>query len=417
MREKAFQKAELTHTSSNIWRMQKEAHKASKLKTSQKDIPKSLSEQPQSKREVETVAKWLKEAVLKAGLIIEEGPALRVQDLEASSSFLERASNAHFELMGYLERIKELVSHQASTIRDLQNQLQESNGHAQCLSRQLSSFKSPSKSGDWEAIRQTHNYELENLMRQNQTYREEAMKYKQELDQTKAQLEEEISSLTYSYTQEIQELSKKLEESTAFLEDSKKSDIENLKLEYRTRENQLRYNLERVTEEDSKKISELQASIRAYSDSEEALRKVLQSINEKLSPIYRTHAASNTEWSEEQHKIRQAVHESYPSNFGHFLETLVQVEFLSFIISKLSSDNHWLVEKLTEYNKLNEELRKKANSNKRTQELSKQMLRDIQATTQAMENYQSARSNLMNQVHYHSPKVEKFYNKYFASNF
>jgi hypothetical protein len=66
-----------------------------------------------------------------------------------------------------------------------------------------------------------------------------------------------------------------------------------------------------------------------------------------------------------------------------------------YLVAKLNADNDGLVERLAEFGKENDRLRRSGSPNEKSESLNKQVREDIYATSAVLKGFESARDRLM----------------------
>lgn len=77
-----------------------------------------------------------------------------------------------------------------------------------------------------------------------------------------------------------------------------------------------------------------------------------------------------------------------------YIDQLLEVDFLSFFIQKLDSDNRWLAEKLADLSQENDKMRRVSPA---PSDLQRQIWADVQQSASALKEFEQARNKLLQQ--------------------
>ena len=217
----------------------------------------------------------------------------------------------------------------------------------------------------------------------------------QEQDRLQSEHEEELRRMGPKLATEMEErnagLRKDLErlkaQHTEILQEERKS--------HENSENQLRARLQQLTEEDSEMLKELRERLEKAEMRDTIFRDVLRAVFDKAHAVYKKFAGTNSEWNGELRKRREAAERTLGPEAEQYVDQLVEVEFLTYFVQKLDSDNRWLAEKLAELSQDNEKLRRASPAP--TQELHRQIWADVQQSASALKEFEQARNKLLQQ--------------------
>ena len=405
MREKTFERVGLVHSSTKIWKMQRDANNKVKLKTSKISLEETEKFSQEYQTRLETsheitlkFAKYIEERLhslhkicSKAhGLIdatplsplkfqnqLEELDLIRYKDFSRLKEMevielrlLDQLSKRHIHkeanLLVLIEQIKDKMGYYDHSVRTLEQQIDaiqlqhhsqqgEMNSKIQELTLKLN-FKSneleknkgfqSSSSENNEKLREENNIiSLQNLHLQNSV---------EELARNENQLVDR-------YIKEIGRLHDEIESLKRIIK-SKDSESPDIYLE--KHESSLGY---------SKRLKEVLGII----------REITHNVFEKYGTI-------QSEWQDSSWK------EELSSYSGEYRDLLLEIEFLCYMIVKLTSDNNWLVDRLADLGKENHKLKgdgKSPTPNK----IKEDIYSDLRNASNALKEFEEARDKLLSQ--------------------
>lgn len=230
--------------------------------------------------------------------------------------------------------------------------------------------------------------EFEKLMKERDMYQEESAHLREQLESVSFTLQEEIRLLHEEYEKNIQEVSYGLSSQTRDVEFILKQKIESLEKNLFYREKELLEELSRTSQESNSKVQALEKDLKSCKDHEKVLQDCVDSIHSVVCKVYRR-------FSDTQ------------ENFGDLQTTLTrQIEFLDVVLNKLTSDNNWLVDRISELGKENENIK---NSMKAS--AIKDTINDLNASTSVLKSFEASRERLKQKLSESSVQFPNTYSK------
>jgi hypothetical protein len=247
-----------------------------------------------------------------------------------------------------------------------------------------------------EDSRRSVRKEMEESSKDKDLAVEEAQRLEIELEQFRAQANSEISELQNTYKREIELLSASLREESQYRSQDHQAQLDDLKRAHRSRENELLGKLERLTSEEHSAVADLREKLSEAHVRQEDLHMVLRAIGESLHSVYVKHAATHKDWDFDLSRRKQELLERLREETW-CVDEVMEAEFVCYLVAKLNADNDWLVERLAEFGKENDRLRRSGSPNGKSESFNKQVREDIHATSAALKGFESARDRLMQQ--------------------
>ena len=374
MRQKTFEKLCIPFSSTRIWKLQRDAASKQQLKSSRLYYEDLQPSQDQSLR-----LESSHEITLKYASFIEDR-FLCLQKLnnklnsllDPNNPGIQPRPNALEELE--LIRFKDLSRYKEMEVTELR------------LLEQLS-HRYTNKETDFLVL-------IERIKDKVAHYDYSIKAFDDQIDKVKLQ----NMSKENEYQAKIQELSAKNDMQRIELEGIKncKYQISHLKNTIDEMNRSERQNSEKYLQEISRLQDEIQClrkvqeAVNDQSDSSRTtykrLYELLLAIKEITHSVFVKYGITQSEWQDPHWKEEL---ESYTEEFG---DMLVEIEFLCFMIAKLTSDNNWLVDRLSELGK------KSWNEENRTQNrLKDNVIHDLKAASHALKEFEEARDKLMSQ--------------------
>ncbi|OMJ87048.1 hypothetical protein SteCoe_11289 [Stentor coeruleus] len=252
-------------------------------------------------------------------------------------------------------------------------------------------------------------------------------------DRSLIALEQQIDTIQLQHQSKESEMQAKLQEITikcdlqmaefekyrgAKLESSEYTEIlkeENKILSYQISHlkktiDELAYNEKIICEKYTNEISRLQEEIDSYNrafkiqDNNDDLleeceyfksthkkhTEILLSIREITQNVFMKYGSIQSEWNDPHWKSE------IENCKGEYGEMLVEIEFLCYMIIKLTSDNNWLVDRLAELGREIHKLRKDGRS-LTPNKVKEEVISDLKAASNALKEFEDARNKLMSQ--------------------
>ena len=116
------------------------------------------------------------------------------------------------------------------------------------------------------------------------------------------------------------------------------------------------------------------------------LMSVLGKIKEITTEVFERYEKSQKQWGEDH------FHEETCDEFS---DVLYQIEFLSYMISKLACDNNWLVDWLEDMGQENHRLREDGKMS--PSKIREDTINELKAASTALRGFEEARSKLLSQ--------------------
>lgn len=122
-------------------------------------------------------------------------------------------------------------------------------------------------------------------------------------------------------------------------------------------------------------------------------KEIINTIREITHNVFIKYGKSQSEWNEPHWKEEL---ETYKGEYG---DLLVEIEFICYLIVKLTSDNNWLVDRLADLGKENHKLREDGRSPTPSR-LKEDVINDLRTASNALKEFEEARDKLMSQFSY-----------------
>ena len=220
-------------------------------------------------------------------------------------------------------------------------------------------------------VRKAQNREIEKIMKERDMFQEESERLRDQLESVSSTLQQEINSLHEEFERSTQELSQSYSQKLKESEKKYLGKIESLEKTLYYKEKELSSELEEQAENNEKIIKKLEKDLNFYKNNSESLQACLDAIKEIAQRIYKRFT-------------------EHPVEFQDYAQGVTkQVEYLDRVIEKLSTDNNWLVDRISELNGENESL-KKSLKESRLQET----LNDLETSASVLKNFEQSRKNL-----------------------
>lgn len=118
--------------------------------------------------------------------------------------------------------------------------------------------------------------------------------------------------------------------------------------------------------------------------------EILLAIREITQNVFIKYGSIQSEWNDPHWKSE------IDNCKGEYGEMLVEIEFLCYMIVKLTSDNNWLVDRLAELGREIHKLRKDGRS-LTPNKVKEEVISDLKAASNALKEFEEARNKLMSQ--------------------
>ena len=228
--------------------------------------------------------------------------------------------------------------------------------------------------------------EIEHLMQERDMYKEQAESLNNELETVSSSLQKEISILNDEYEKNTQEIVYSLTNKNKDLEYTLKEKIEQLEKTLFYREKELLDELNNNSQNNTSKIEELEKELSFFKNNSEALQNCIDCVQAVVTKVYRRYSEKN-------------------EDLGDLTNTLIkQVEFLDSVFSKLTCDNNWLIERISEIGKENENMK----NNMKTATVH-ETLNELNASSSVLKSFEVSRERLKKKL---SESMVEFPNTY-----
>ena len=138
------------------------------------------------------------------------------------------------------------------------------------------------------------------------------------------------------------------------------------------------------------------------------ISQLLPELHSRLSPFSLKHSAGDKAWTQSLPRRREDLHARLSSLSEH-IDLVLAAEFAVYFGGKMSTDNAWLVDRLTEFGRENEKLRLAVSAPpkaatvyispaKPAGKLHKQVWEDIRATAATLREFEEARDQLLRKL-------------------
>ena len=237
------------------------------------------------------------------------------------------------------------------------------------------------------AVRQL-NEEKQNL--ETELRRQFQYDWSQKMDRVKAEKDEEIRRLTPKINSESDEKNAALRKEMDRARSQHLLTLEEERHAHEVRESELQTSTQQLTEV----LGELRERLQQAELRDSVFREILRAVFEKAHFIYNKFARTNAEWGNEVKRRREAVEKQLGAEMEQYIDQLLEVDFLSFFIQKLDSDNRWLAEKLADLSQENDKMRRVSPA---PSDLQRQIWADVQQSASALKEFEQARNKLLQQ--------------------
>jgi hypothetical protein len=277
-------------------------------------------------------------------------------ELRLLEHFSSKFANKESDFLVLIERVKDKLSHYDQSLRSLEEQLD--------IIRLQNHQKESELSGkvqELSARAELHRSELESMKSFQITNFESTDRLKDE----KLSLTFQINHLKNTI-EEMNRAEKQVNEKHA-------AEICKFLFEIETNKKNLRIFAEQAGN---------------FEASQKRLHEILTAIQEVTHAVFLKYGLSQSEWQDSHWKEEL---ETYNEEFG---DTLVEIEFLCFMIAKLTSDNNWLVDRLSEFGKAQRVAEPRSTAQGK---LKTDVINDLKAASNALKEFEEARDKLLSQ--------------------
>lgn len=214
--------------------------------------------------------------------------------------------------------------------------------------------------------------------------------FNQKIERVKAEKEEEIRRLTPKLSSEIDDKNAALRKEIDRIRSQNIATLEEERQAHELRESQLQESTQQLTD----MLRELRERLKQAELRDSVFREILRAVFEKAHFIYNKFARTNAEWGNEVKRRRELVEKQLGDEMEQYVDQLLEVDFLSFFIQKLDSDNRWLAEKLADLSQENDKMRRASPA---PSDLHRQIWADVQQSASALKEFEQARTKLLQQ--------------------
>ena len=243
-----------------------------------------------------------------------------------------------------------------------------------------------SKSSFLNEARKAQMKEIEKLMNERDMYQEQSDNLARQLESVSSSLQQEISALHDGYERNIQEFTYKLSSKNRETEISLKQKIEMLEKTLFYREKELLEELSKSSRENNSMIEGLERDLKFYKNNSEALQHCIDCVQSVVAKVYK-------KFSDKQ------------EDFGDIGNTLMkQIEYLDAVVNKLTSDNNWLVDRISEVGKENESIKRSMRAS-----AIKETITDLDTSSSVLKSFEASRERLKKKI---SEPIQQFPNTF-----
>jgi len=474
VREQAMQKAGLHSTSTRIRQLQREAHAKQQevaqsdsgtapdreaercefitrldsahdilrsyqrmlvcVSTSFNDLGALADCMPHSRKSVPVLADMFKQSQDKPlrmselesshAKLMEKYKDLEIEAHAICARFIDELSTKQRDLEASLIKLKTASAQADERLTQLQRQVSAERLMSEAKLQELFEENRSLYEEQIERMEKAHSLELEMTVNEKEAAVEETKALKHELSNLKSRHEAEISELQAQSKRELDTANASFMDVQETKQHQRRASLEDMLSAIHNREEELKIKLERLASEGSSTINQLQAKFDAAKEVEEDLRTVLKLIGERVHYTYTKHSPKHRDWNAELSQRKAELIDNL-EELAWSSDIILEVEFVCYLASKLTADNDWLIERLAEFGKENERLKRQSGSPQsvKPETLHKQVMDDIRSTTLMMKDFESARDRLVKQFrstetqdpHSESPNVvANLYKKYIS---
>lgn len=228
-----------------------------------------------------------------------------------------------------------------------------------------------SKNNSLNDVRKAQVREIEKIMKERDMFQEESERLRDQLESVSSTLQQEIRSLHEEFEKSTQELSQSCSLKLKNSEKKYLGKIDSLEKNLYYKEKELLSQIQEQNENNTKTVQVLENDLNYYKNNSESLQTCLDSILDIVTRIHKRFG-------------------EHPIDYKDYSGALIkQVEYLDQVIEKLSADNNWLVDRISELNKENESL-KRSLRDSRLQET----LNELETSASVLKNFEESRKNL-----------------------
>lgn len=281
---------------------------------------------------------------------------MEIIELRLLEQFSSKFLNKESDFLVLIERIKDKLSHYDQSLRTLEDQL--------------------------DSIRMQNLNKENELQAKIQELAARADLQKSELDHIRSfqysnvestdRLKDEKMSLVY----QVNHLKNTIDE----LNKNEKRIIETHETKVKNMKNELE-----AAKKNMKLVEDLAGSTRT---SNSRYYEILNAIKEISHSVFIKYGLVQSEWQDSHWKEEL---DTYTEEFG---DTLVEIEFLCFMVVKLTSDNNWLIDRLSDLGRGQLKPCEVPNPSKN---LKANVISDLKAASTALKEFEEAREKLMSQ--------------------
>lgn len=352
--------------------------------------------------------------------------------------------NAKFSLL--LQQIAEKYQEQDECIQGLENELKSVNEHStevidelkthldsltqemernkQQKEREMKDFKADLERQTEKSLVETRR-NFENELKKLASEKEKSIKSISETEKavlnTKMTSLDEIEGLRRQHNREMEETRGKWEESLEKERRQHRRELAAKEDELMEKEREWKGLRKRLEEEVARgkvqvQVTAVASEMKAVQTLSESthhslqgpLTQLLPELHSRLFPFYLKHSSADKGWNQTLPRRREDLHARLKSLAEH-VELVLAADFAVYLGGKLTTDNAWLVERLTEFGKENEKLRLAVSApqksttvylspSKPAGKLHKQVWEDIRATAATLRDFEEARDELLRKL-------------------
>jgi len=140
---------------------------------------------------------------------------------------------------------------------------------------------------------------------------------------------------------------------------------------------------------------DLKGRVKSYQDENEELKEIysesgkvcgmFEKLKDSLHEVFLRYSKSHGEWNQTRWQSQESTQD--------LSDVLSEVDFLSYMISKMANDNNWLVDRLAELGQENQKLRETQSPKKFRDD----SINELKATSNAFKGFENARNKLFYQ--------------------
>lgn len=386
MRGKTLEKVGLSHSSTKIWTLQRDANSKVKLKSSKQNFEENTELLNEYLVRLETSH----EITLKFAKYVEERLHCTHKIYTKARSLIDNSPASPLKFPNQLEeleliRYKDIFRFKDMEISELRLLDQFSSRHIHKETDLLVIIEQvKDKLIHYDRALQSLDQQIDNITSQNRSQQ-------LELQEVLLEFKEKVKELEKNKACQSGTIEKIREENRVL--SLQNSHLKNSIEEFARNEKKITEKYTREIGNDHEEIQNLRRAIREKNEGQSdrgVLRDLVGIVKDITHKAFEKYATSQSEWIDASWK------EEFGGYKGEYKEMLLEIEFLCFLIGKLSNDNNWLVDRLAEIGKTNYKLSGDGKS-PTPNRMKEEVLCDLQAASNALKEFEEARENLLSQ--------------------